>query len=68
MYYKCFNVFLLRFINKIRTPATPTAKKRRMADENRVFQSKLTKEYFFGCGNDVAICLVCNRKVSYFKE
>jgi hypothetical protein len=46
----------------------PTAKKRRMADENRMFQSKLTKKYFFGYVNGVAICLVCNRKMSCHKE
>jgi hypothetical protein len=46
----------------------PTAKKRKMADENHMFQSKLTKEYFFGYVNDVAICLVCNGKLSCFKE
>jgi hypothetical protein len=36
------------------------AKNRRMADENRVFQSKWTEEYHFVCAKDIAVCLVCN--------
>jgi hypothetical protein len=44
------------------------AKKRKVADENHVFQSKWTEEYFFVCVKDVAVCLVCNGKISCSKE
>jgi hypothetical protein len=39
-----------------------------MADEDLVFQSKWTEEYFFFCVKDVAVCLVFNGKISCFKE
>jgi hypothetical protein len=44
------------------------AKKRKVADENRVFRSKWTEEFFFVCVKDVDVCLVCNGKISCFKE
>jgi hypothetical protein len=46
----------------------PTGKKRKLADENRMLQRKLTKEFFFGFVNGFAICVVCNKKISCFKE
>jgi hypothetical protein len=44
------------------------AKKRKVTDENRVFQSKWTEDHFFVCVKQVAVCLVCNGKISCFKE
>jgi hypothetical protein len=43
------------------------AKMRRIADENHVFQSKWTEEYVFVYVKDIAVCLVCNGKISCFK-
>jgi hypothetical protein len=42
------------------------AKKINMADESHVFQCKWTVECFFLCVKDVAVCLVCNGKISFF--
>jgi hypothetical protein len=44
------------------------AKKRKLADENCVFQSKRIEKYFFVYIKDIAVCLVCNGKISCFKE
>jgi hypothetical protein len=43
-------------------------KKRKVTDDNRVFQSKWTEEHFFVCVKDIAVFLVCNWKTSCFKE
>lgn len=45
-----------------------SSKKRRVAEEGRVFQEKWCEMYFFTCVNQKPVCLICNEAVAVMKE
>lgn len=47
---------------------TPTAKKRKVTEEGRLFQEKWKESYFFTCVKGKAVCLICREAVAVLKE
>lgn len=45
-----------------------TSKKRKVADEGRVFQEKWSEMFFFTCINQKPVCMICNEAVAVMKE
>lgn len=43
-------------------------KKRKMNEENRKFNEKQTFNYFFITNYNKALCLICKKSISVFKE
>ena len=46
---------------------TPTAKKRKIVQGNRVFNKDWTTKYFFVERKRKAVCVICSENVSVFK-
>ena len=46
---------------------TPAAKKRKIVQENRVFNEDWTTKYFFVERKRKAVCVICSENVSMFK-
>lgn len=45
-----------------------SSKKRKVADEGRVFQERWSEMFFFTCVNQKPVCLLCNETVAVMKE
>ena len=43
-------------------------RKRKIADERRVFQEKWEDLYFFTAVSDTSHCLICQKKIAVMKE